>query len=247
MSDIDTYLIFGGSGGIGSELARALDGEGVHLVLAARDEEALERTAGSLAGSSDVRRVDATDAEDVADLVEDVAGAHRLAGVANCVGSILIKPAHLTRPEEFDDTFRQNVATAFNVVRAAVRPLRSAGGGSIVLFGSAAGRTGLPNHEAIAAAKAAVGGLTRSAAATYAGWNVRVNCIAPGLVDTPLSERITSSDKAREASAAMHPLGRIGRPKDIAPLAAWLLTDRAGWVTGQVIGVDGGLAVARGG
>ena len=246
MAEERTLLVLGATGGIGSELARSLARDGSRLVLAARGRERLEALAGELPGA-EFREVDATDAEAVQRLVDDCAEFGNFRGVANCVGSILLKPAHLTRPAEVDETMKRNLGTAFNVVRASVRPLRSAGGGSILLFGSAAAETGMPNHEAIAAAKAAVAGLTRSAASTYAGWNIRVNCLAPGLVDTPMSERITANEKSRERSASMHPLGRIGRPQDVASLAAWLLSREADWITGQVIGVDGGLAALRGG
>jgi NAD(P)-dependent dehydrogenase (short-subunit alcohol dehydrogenase family) len=110
-----------------------------------------------------------------------------------------------------------------------------------VLCSTAAARAGFANHEAIAAAKAGVIGLTLSAAATYAPRNIRVNCVAPGLVDTPLAARITGSPAALQASTAMHALGRIGRPEDVASAMAWLLDPENSWVTGQVIGVDGGL------
>jgi len=114
-----------------------------------------------------------------------------------------------------------------------------------VLVSSAAARVGLPNHEAIAAAKAAVIGLTLSAAATYASYGVRVNCVAPGLVRTPATARITSNEASLRMSEQMHALGRIGEPEDVASAIAWLLAPGAGWVTGQVIGVDGGLSSVR--
>ena len=107
-------------------------------------------------------------------------------------------------------------------------------------------RLGLTNHEAIAAAKAGVIGLTRAAAATYAYRDIRVNCVAPGLVETPLSERITSREAARKQSESLHALGRLGRPADVAEALHWLLDgERSGWVTGQAIGVDGGLGTVR--
>lgn len=119
--------------------------------------------------------------------------------------------------------------------------MTSSGGGSIVLVASAAAQIGLQNHEAIAAAKGAVIGLTLSAAATYARSQIRVNCVSPGLTETPLTSRITANEASRKASEAMHPLGRLGKPEDIVAAMMWLLSDDAGWVTGQVLGVDGGL------
>jgi NAD(P)-dependent dehydrogenase (short-subunit alcohol dehydrogenase family) len=118
-------------------------------------------------------------------------------------------------------------------------------GGSVVLVSSAAARLGLANHEAIAAAKAGVIGLTLSAAATYAARGLRVNAVAPGLVRTPLTARITGSEAALKASTALHALGRIGEPEDVASAIAWLLDPAQSWVTGQVLGVDGGLATLR--
>lgn len=119
-------------------------------------------------------------------------------------------------------------------------------GGSIVLCSSAVARTGLFNHEAIAAAKAGIEGLARAAAATYAQRGIRVNCVAPGLVETPLSARLTANEAARSASEAMHALGKLGTPADVAEALDWLVDGtRSSWVTGQVIGVDGGLGSVR--
>ena len=165
-------------------------------------------------------------------------------GAVNCAGSIVLKPAHLTSESDFQETLDLNLKTAFAVVRAAGKFMTE--GGSVVLFSSAAARLGLPNHEAIAAAKAGVQGLAVSAAATYAGRNLRFNVIAPGLVDTPLASRITSRPAARQASEAQHPLGRLGTAEEVASLAAWLLGPSGSWATGQVFGLDGGLAVLKG-
>jgi NAD(P)-dependent dehydrogenase (short-subunit alcohol dehydrogenase family) len=168
----------------------------------------------------------------------------RLDGAANCVGSVLLKPAHLTRDDEFAAVLATNLWSAFHLVRAATKAMD--GGGSIVLVSSAAARTGLPNHEAIAAAKAGVEGLALSAAATYAPRRIRVNCVAPGLVRSQLTARITGSEPALKASLAMHALGRIGEPDDVASAMAWLLDPATSWVTGQVLGVDGGLGALKG-
>ncbi len=162
-------------------------------------------------------------------------------GIVNCAGSILLKPAHLTSAEELGQVISDNLVTAFATVRAAAPAMRQRGG-SIVLISSAAAEVGLPNHEAIAAAKAGVLGLMRAAAATYAVNGVRVNAVLPGLVESPMSRGITSSEPALKASIAMHPLGRIGTPDDVADAVCWLLGPASSWVTGQAIGVDGGLA-----
>jgi NAD(P)-dependent dehydrogenase (short-subunit alcohol dehydrogenase family) len=189
----------------------------------------------------DARDAAAVDAA-VARAVERYGG---LDGAVNLVGSFLLKPAHLTKPEDFADLVATNLGSAFHLVRAATRVM-SADGGAIVLVSSAAARTGLVNHEAIAAAKAGVEGLMRSAAATYAPQRIRVNCVAPGLVRTPLTARLTERPASLAASEAMHPLGRVGEPADVAAAIEWLLTPESAWVTGQVIGVDGGLAALRG-
>ncbi len=168
----------------------------------------------------------------------------RLDGVVNCAGSVLIKPAHLTTDAEFDETLALNLKTAFHVLRAAARiMMRQQDGGSIVLCSSVAARRGLINHEAIAAAKAGVEGLALAGAASYARYSVRVNCVAPGLTRTGLTAALTENAAVAKASAALHPLGRIGEPAEVASAICWLLDGaRSAWVTGQVIRVDGGLA-----
>jgi NAD(P)-dependent dehydrogenase (short-subunit alcohol dehydrogenase family) len=114
-------------------------------------------------------------------------------------------------------------------------------GGSIVLMSSSAAQVGLSNHEAIAASKAGVEGLVRSAAMTYAPKQIRINAIAPGLVQTPLTQRVWGNARSSEISLAMHPLGRFGQPDDIARAIYFLIDPRNQWITGQVLGVDGGL------
>ncbi|MGD8439457.1 MAG: SDR family oxidoreductase [Holophagae bacterium] len=244
MSDKSVYVILGGSGGIGSAVARHLDDQGAQLLLAARDRARLETVAGELA-NADIAEVDGTDMSAVETVVKQAADRFgTVDGVVNCVGSILLKAAHQTSDDEWRHTLAANLDSAFAAVRAGAKVMRRTGG-SIVLMSSAAARVGLPSHEAIAAAKAGVVGLARSAAATYAGSGIRVNVVAPGLVDTPMSSKITGNELMLKASTAMHPLGRIGQPDEVARVIAWLVSDDAGWVTGQVIGVDGGLSSVR--
>ena len=243
-ADDRVYVVLGGTGGIGSAVSRALAEGGARLAIAARDRQRLDAIAGEL-GNAEVSSLDASDIEAVDAFVRSVIERHgRVDGVVNCVGSIVLKSAHATKPDEWHATLRANLDSAFAAVRAGARAMTKTGG-SIVLMSSAAARVGLPNHEAIAAAKAGVIGLAQSAAATYAGRGIRVNVVAPGLVDTPMSAGITGNPLMLKASEGMHPLGRIGRPDEIAQVITWLLGPDSSWVTGQVIGVDGGLSTIR--
>lgn len=184
------------------------------------------------------------DARDPDALEAAVTGFGAIDGLVNCAGSLLLKPAHLTTLAEWNDTLAANLTTAFAAVRAGAKSMMQTGG-SIVLCGTAAARAGFVNHEAIAAAKGGVMALMLSAAASYAPRRIRVNCVAPGLVETPLTARITANEAGLKASQAMHALGRIGRPEEVASAICWLLDPENAWVTGQTIGVDGGLGTVR--
>jgi len=233
-------LIIGGAGGVGSAVARSIVADGGQVFLAGRDAAKLEATAGELGGgfaAVDAADPDALDA--CADAAAEMLGG--LTGIACCAGSLLLKPAHLTTTAEWQATLGANLTAAFGCVRAAGRLLKG-DGGSVVLVSSAAARIGLANHEAIAAAKAGIVGLVLSAAATYARQKIRFNAVAPGLVRTPLTKGLVASELAEKASIAMHPLGRLGEPEDVARAIAFLLDPAQNWITGQVLGVDGGLA-----
>ncbi len=234
-------LVVGGSGGIGSAVARRLAARGCRLILAGRNAEKLDAVAAETGAQH--FPLDARDSAAVDALVQNVLSSHgRVDGVVNCAGSILLKPAHLISDAEFADTIATNLTTAFNVLRAATRlMMKQTGGGSIVLCSSVAARRGLVNHEAIAAAKAGIEGLALAAAASYARFGVRVNCVAPGLTRTELTRSLTQNETVAKMSAALHPLGRIGEPAEVASAICWLLDREQSWVTGQVIGIDGGL------
>lgn len=233
-------LIVGGAGGIGSAAARLVVAGGGSVFLAGRDESRLAALAGQLGMPH--ATVEATDPDAIdacADAaVESLGG---LDGIVCCAGSILLKPAHLTTSAEWQATLAVNLTSAFGCTRAAGRLMRETGG-AVVLVSSAAARIGLANHEAIAAAKAGIIGLVRSAAATYARQKIRFNAVAPGLVRTPLARGLVASELAEKASIGMHPLGRLGEPEDVARAIVFLLDPAQGWITGQVLGVDGGLA-----
>lgn len=244
-SDAPVYVLLGATGGIGSAVARRLADDGARLLLGARTESDLTSLAEETGGEA--HPLDATSFEAVQGIVQHATETYdRLDGVANFVGSILLKPAHLTSLDEYREQIERNLDTAFYTVKAAARPLMREGG-SIVLMTSAVARTGLKNHEAIAAAKGGVAGLTRAAAASYANRGVRVNCVAPGLVESRMSETILRSEAGRKQSEQMHALGRVGTPEDVAPAVTWLLDPATDWVTGQVVGVDGGLGTVRAG
>lgn len=164
-------------------------------------------------------------------------------GVVNCSGSLFLKAAHLTDKEQYQRVIDASLTTSFATVRAAGKNMDK--GGSVVLISSAAAMQGFANHEAIAAAKAGIIGLTLSAAASYAGQNLRFNAVAPGLIETSLTTMITSNETSRKFSESMHALGRLGKPEDIARAIMFLLDPSNDWITGQVLAVDGGLSNVR--
>ncbi|GIU78348.1 MAG: short-chain dehydrogenase [Bryobacteraceae bacterium] len=236
-------LVLGATSGIGGALARRIRAAGGAVIPAGRNREKLAAIAAEL-GEAGIE-FDAASFDSVESAVQQAVSRYgRLDGVAVCSGSLLLKPAHLTTEAEYRATMAASIDAAFAAVRAAAKAMMNTGG-SMVLVSSAAARIGLANHEAIAAAKGAIIGLALSAAASYAARGIRVNCVAPGLTETPLTARITGNETSRKASEAMHALGRIGRPEDVASAMAWLLDPENSWVTGQVIGVDGGLANVR--
>lgn len=224
------FLVIAASSGIGQATVSLLKEAGHSVFTTARDKSKITPDAV----------LDATDFEAV-DAVFKQAG--EIDGVVNCSGSLLLKSAHLTSKEQYQSVIDASLTTGFATVRAAGKHMNQ--GGSVVLISSAAAMEGLANHEAIAAAKAGILGLVLSAAATYAGQNLRVNAIAPGLTETPLTAALTGNQTSRKFSESMHALGRLGKPEDVARAIVFLLDPANSWITGQVLAVDGGLSRVR--
>lgn len=223
------YLVIAASSGIGQSVVDLLKKQGDTVLTTARDKQTI--SPDFILDASDFNAVDH---------VFEQAGT--LDGVVNCAGSLLLKSAAATSQEDYHQTIQSSLTTSFATLRAAGKHMQ---GGSVVLIASAAALTGLANHEAIAAAKAGVIGLALSAAATYASMNLRVNVVAPGMVKTSLTEPILHNPLAAKASVAMHALGRLGEPCDIARAILFFLHPDNHWITGQVLAVDGGLSSIR--
>jgi NAD(P)-dependent dehydrogenase (short-subunit alcohol dehydrogenase family) len=242
MAQQQNVIVIGAYGGIGRAVCEILRTQDARVALVGRDESKLGPLAEAIGGLPIVG--DATSFTDMSAAFEKATeNFGPLTGVVNCAGSLLLKPAHLTTADEYAATVAANLTTAFAVCHAAGKLMT--GGGSVVLVSTAAARTGIANHEAIAAAKAGVQGLMLSAAATYASRGLRFNCVAPGLTRTPLAAQLLANEASEKASLAMHALGRLGDPGDVARAVCWFLDPANDWVTGQVLGVDGGLANVR--
>ncbi len=227
------YVVIGGTAGIGLDIVQRLSAAG-------HDINILSRSARNLNGLKNVSHTvwDATGAE--APAGEWPA---EIDGLVYCPGSITLKPFHRLTTDDLLADYSVNVTGAVRAIQHFLPALKAAVTPSIVLFSTVAVQTGMPFHASISAAKGAIEGLTRSLAADLAP-RIRVNCIAPSLVQTDLSARLTSSEDKIKASAQRHPLARIGTPADIGAMAYLLLTD-ATWITGQVIHMDGGMSSLR--
>ena len=220
-------LLIGGSHGIGHSLARLL-ADDCDVIIASRTNEQLQ--------DLDVDHIPFDAQKDELDLSLIP---EQLDGFVYCPGSINLKPFKMLTVDSFREEMEINFFSMVRIVQD-IMP-RMSEGSSMVFFSTVAVGTGMPFHSSIAAAKGAVEGFARAIAAEYAP-KVRCNVIAPSLVDTPLAARLLNNDRKKEMMAERHPLKRVGRAADIAGLASFLLQDSGSWITGQVLGVDGGLS-----
>lgn len=236
-----TYLIFGATGGVGASLARHLAGQGAHVHIGGRDGAKAAALAAEIGGSFSV--MDAADPQSIIACV--AAAGPKLDGLVWAIGSINLKPLVRLTDQDFLNDFTLNALGAVQAIRAALPALKaSEGTASIVLFSTVAVRQGFSAHASVAMAKGAIEGLTLALAAELAP-KIRVNAIAPSLMRTNMAKALTQNEQMAQAIALLHPLQRLGEADDVAKAAAYLLGDDASWVTGQILGVDGGRSTLR--
>jgi len=225
------YLIIGGSSGIGQELANQLAQSGKKVFATFnKNQPAVE--------STNIRFDHLNVLEEFLslDFLPD-----ELVGLVYCPGSINLKPFERIKPADFETDYKLQVIGAIKLIQTVLPRLKKSANASIVLFSTVAVQTGLPFHAQVAASKGALEGLTKSLAAEYAP-KIRVNCIAPSLTNTPLAASFLNSEQKKDAISLRHPLKRIGTTEDIANMAAFLLSEKASWITGQILHVDGGMS-----
>ena len=231
----DKYLVFGATGAIGSSLAAQLKESSHEVHLIARNEDEVKAIAEELGCSYSVADVLE---ENFMDKVKADTSDFDVKGVAYCVGSIDLKPLKRVTENDLNTCMKLNLYSAIEVIKGFQEELKKSSG-SIVLFSSVAAQKGFTNHTIIATVKAAIEGLKVTLAAEFAP-NIRVNCIAPSLTSLKIAQSMLKNPIVAEALAKAHPLKRVGEGKDSAALAKFLLTEESSWVTGQIIGVDGG-------
>jgi NAD(P)-dependent dehydrogenase (short-subunit alcohol dehydrogenase family) len=226
-------LIIGASSGIGSSLAKQLIADG-HQVYGT-----FNKTKTSADGFVKLQSVNVLDENPDFSFLPDT-----LDGLVYCPGAVNLKPFARVKPEDFVIDFQLQLVGAVKTIQASLPKLKNSNNPSIVLFSTVAMQMGFNFHSLVASSKGAVEGLTRALAAEFAP-KIRVNCIAPSITDTPLAGTLLNTDEKKEANAQRHPLKKIGKPEDLANLAAFLLSEKANWITGQVIHADGGMSSVK--
>jgi len=227
------YLIVGGSSGIGLALTKQLSDSGASVTVLSRSGESLQER-------SNVTHIEYDVTSDELPPID----LEPIDGFAYCPGTINLKPFHGLKPSDFLNDFQVNVLGGVKVLQSILKTLKKSENPSVVFFSTVAVSQGMPYHSSIAASKGAIEGITRSLAAELSP-QVRVNCIAPSVTDTPLAHRILSSEEKKELSGKRHALGRVGTAEEVAKLAMFLLSEESSWMTGQIIGIDGGMSAVR--
>jgi NAD(P)-dependent dehydrogenase (short-subunit alcohol dehydrogenase family) len=241
MDEQTPVMVTGAAGGIGRALAARLQAAGRPVVAVGRDADRLAEVPAQLRVVADCTTPEGA-ALAIAACREALGRAP--GALAHCIGSTLIAPLHRTRAEVWQEVRRVNLDSAFFTLQAFVEGL-AGGPGAAVFASSVVARIGVANHEAIAAAKGGVEALVRSAAATYAAQGLRVNAVAPGLTETPMTAGLLKLPAAREAAARQYPLGGVQSADQVAEVMAWLLEPASARLTGQVLAVDGGFTTVR--
>jgi NAD(P)-dependent dehydrogenase (short-subunit alcohol dehydrogenase family) len=227
------YLVVGASSGIGKAVATQLAHEG-HQVYATFNNNSIEAIPNITAYPLNVLDEN-LDFSFLPDTIH---------GVVYCPGTINLKPFARITPNDFTQDFNLQVGGAIKVIQAALPALKNSGKGSIVLFSTVAVQLGLNFHTQVATSKGAIEGLAKALSAELAP-TIRVNCIAPSLTDTPLAASLLNTEQKVEANALRHPLKRVGTVNDISEMTCFLLSEKASWITGQILHVDGGMSAIK--
>ena len=225
------YLIIGASSGIGQELATQLARSG-------------NKVTGTFNKNKPLYEIPNIQFHFLNVLEEEISLdslPEELSGLVYCPGSINLRPFDRLKPSDFEADYKLQVIGAIKLIQFVLPRLKKAANASIVLFSTVAVQTGLPFHTQVSASKGALEGLTKAMAAEFAP-KIRVNCIAPSLTNTPLAAALLNTEQKIEANAQRHPLKRVGTTEDIASMAAFLLSEKASWITGQIFHVDGGMS-----
>ena len=228
-------LIFGATGAVGSSLAKLLNENSISTHLIGKNEEEISKLSGETNGSYSV--ADVTDPSFIEKIDSDLKNID-IAGIAYCVGSIDLKPINLVTKKDYLKSLELNLFPIVEIIKKYKENLKK-NKASIVVFSTVAVKQGFSNHSIISPVKASLEGLTVSLAAELAP-NIRINCIAPSLSNSKMASKVLKNPKIAEGIAKQHPLKRLGEGKDSASLAKFLLSNESSWITGQIIGVDGG-------
>tara|TARA_A100001015_G_scaffold306777_1_gene401584 strand:- start:64 stop:780 length:717 start_codon:yes stop_codon:yes gene_type:complete len=228
-------LIFGATGSVGSSLVKLVKNSSMDAHLIGKNEAEISNLKDQTGFSHSI--ADVTDPNFIETIDKDLDGSE-ISGIAYCVGSIDLKPLNLVSKKDYLKSFELNLFPIVEIIKKFKDNLKK-NKSSVVLFSTVAVKQGFPNHSIISPVKASLEGLTVSLAAELAP-NVRVNCIAPSLSKSKMAGKILSNPKIAEGIAKQHPLKRVGEGNDSAALAKFLLSDESSWITGQIIGVDGG-------